>query len=83
MLTSCQAQPSRQPRKLKLYTSGSFGSKCCHKARFTIVGQSDKACGKPSTTSIVGGYSITSTMGNLFRQNAEWETFLNKFRNYV
>ena len=23
-------------------------------ARFTIVGQSDKACGKPSTTSLVG-----------------------------
>ena len=59
-------------------------------ARFTIVGQSDQACGKQSTTSLVGRYSTTSTVGNLLKhalqenipQQAQWETFYNKLSRY-
>ena len=36
-------------------------------AKFTIVGQSNWACGKPSRTSLVGRYSTTSNAGNLLK----------------
>ena len=38
-------------------------------ARFTIVGQSDYACGKLSTTSLVGRFSTTSTVGHLLKHS--------------
>ena len=53
--------------------------------RFTIVGQSDQACGNQSTTSLVGRYSTTSSVENITKpyeqenipQQAWWKTFHN------
>ena len=61
------------------------------KPRSTVAGQSNQACGKPSTTSLVGKYLATSTVGNHLK-HALQETFHNKqsekhsttsSRNYV